>query len=403
MVEPETFATIRRELVLNCCKWDPQVGDIGTLAPFPLVVRRSVWEQLASWAEALAVEAAGAEAEMLQRPELHSQLGIPRAIRRALSQAKGLGTTPAVARVIRFDFHWTTEGWRISEANSDVPGGFTEASSFTQRMAEKYPGLAPAGDPAKSWADAMLKNAKADDVALLVAPGYMEDQQVVAYLAQMLRARGLYPHVCGPNDLRWRHGRAFLDTEFHYVPIDSVVRFYQGEWLASLPRSSGWSHLFCGGITPVSNPGVALLVESKRFPLVWDYLQTPLSTWRELLPPTRHPRDLRRLREGEWLLKTAYCNNGDEVAMRDSPHSERWRKASRSARWNPTNWITQRKFDPIPVSTPLGPMYPCIGVYTVNGKAAGAYGRITGGPVIDYSAIDIAVLVSKHDGREVGE
>ena len=29
----------------------------------------------------------------------------------------------------------------------------------------------------------------------------------------------------------------------------------------------------------------------------------------------------------------------------------------------------------------------------VDGKAAGAYGRITGGPVIDYSAIDIAVLV----------
>ena len=150
VVEPEDFAKIRSELVLDCCKWDPQVGDVRTLAQFPLVLQRSVWEQLASWAESLAAESAEAEAELLQRSELQSQLGIPRAIRRALSQAKELGPTPAVARIIRFDFHWTTEGWRISEANSDVPGGFTEASSFTQRMAEQYPGLEPAGDPAKS-------------------------------------------------------------------------------------------------------------------------------------------------------------------------------------------------------------------------------------------------------------
>src|SRR5947207_3391973 len=38
--------------------------------------------------------------------------------------------------LLGFDFHYTTQGWRISEANSDVPGGFSEASYFTGMMAE---------------------------------------------------------------------------------------------------------------------------------------------------------------------------------------------------------------------------------------------------------------------------
>jgi hypothetical protein len=39
-------------------------------------------------------------------------------------------------------------------------------------------------------------------------------------------------------------------------------------------------------------------------------------------------------------------------------------------------------------------MYPCIGVYTVNGRAAGAYGRLSWRQVIDFSAVDVAVLVA---------
>ena len=38
--------------------------------------------------------------------------------------AGGAEPTPAMARVVRFDFHPTSEGWKISEANADVPGGY---------------------------------------------------------------------------------------------------------------------------------------------------------------------------------------------------------------------------------------------------------------------------------------
>src|SRR6478672_4901463 len=78
VIDDKTFARVRRRMVLSCCKWDPQVGDVSTLARFPIVLRRSVWEQLARWAEALTAEACAAEREILERPELFRSLAIPR-------------------------------------------------------------------------------------------------------------------------------------------------------------------------------------------------------------------------------------------------------------------------------------------------------------------------------------
>lgn len=123
MLDADAFETVRRAMVLDHCKWDPQVGDVGTLAPFPLLLRESTWRRLARWAEALAAEASAAEAELIDRPELLRILGLPRSVRRVLASARRDGLTPALARVIRFDFHPTTEGWRISEGNSECPVG----------------------------------------------------------------------------------------------------------------------------------------------------------------------------------------------------------------------------------------------------------------------------------------
>src|SRR5262249_1634704 len=128
------------------CKWDPQVGDVGTLARFALVLPADEWRRLARLAERLAAEMDLAERELLLRPTLMRRLGLPEPVLRAL--ASDGSPTPAAARVVRFDFHPTPDGWRISEANSDVPGGYTEASSFPALMAEHFHGAAPAGGPA---------------------------------------------------------------------------------------------------------------------------------------------------------------------------------------------------------------------------------------------------------------
>src|SRR5580765_2771509 len=56
-LDAKTFLAIRRKAALEGCKWDIQVGDVTTLASFPLIINRSVWDQLARWAEHLAEEA----------------------------------------------------------------------------------------------------------------------------------------------------------------------------------------------------------------------------------------------------------------------------------------------------------------------------------------------------------
>ncbi len=395
-VDAKTFSLIRRRALLEGCKWDPQVGDMATLSPFPLVIKSSAWNRLASLAEQLTAEAIAAEEEVSQRPELLNRLGLPRALRQIL--ARKTPRTPAAGRVMRFDFHYTTGGWRISEANSDVPGGFTEASHFTAMMAEHFPNLRPSGNPAQIWTDALVSAAgQSGVVALLSAPGYMEDHQVIAFLAVRLRERGCRPHLAKPEQIVWRDGVAHLCTSWHSGPLDAIVRFYQAEWISRLPGKTGWECLFRGGKTSVANPPLAVITESKRFPLVWDSLSVELPAWRALLPETRDPRDAPWKREDAWLLKTALCNTGDTVSSRAWMRQRDWLRTGLNAQLFPDRWVAQRRFDSVPVSTPVGLRHVCIGVYTVNGRTAGAYGRCSEKPVVDFAATDVALLLENDE------
>jgi hypothetical protein len=259
-------------------------------------------------------------------------------------------------------------------------------------MAEHYANLVPTGDPAAALADAIhTRFATAGRIGLLAAPGYLEDQQVVACLADTMRRRGWATRLAHPGQLGWADGRARLRSPNGSLPLDAIVRFFQAEWLSQLPRVSGWYQFFRGGRTPVCNPGTGILTESKRFPLVWDELTTALPTWRALLPETRDPRASRWRHEPGWLLKAAFANNGDEVHDR-ARRPRDWRRAAWAARLHPASWAAQRQFDPLPVETPDGMMYPCLGVYTIDRRAAGIYGRLASQPMINYAAVDVAVL-----------
>lgn len=395
-LEANAFSALRRSALLEGCKWDPQVGDTDTLAPFPLVLKTRVWKKIAAQAERLAAEAVLAEEEILSEPRLIKGLGLPPALRRVLENQVSL--TPSPGRIIRFDFHYTTEGWRISEANSDVPGGFTEASHFTAMMAKYFPKLRPAGNPGDVWADALASAVGTGGrIALLSAPTYMEDHQVVAYLAARLRERGCCPHLAKPEQILWRQGVAHLDAAWHRGPVEAIVRFYQAEWLSQLPVGTGWEFFFRGGKTRVANPAQAILSESKRFPLVWEKLSTALPTWRALLPETRDPRQVPWSRDDGWLLKTAFCNTGDTVSMREFMRPGQWLRTRMAAHLWPGHWIAQRRFESVPVSTSIGPRHVCVGVYTVNGRAAGAYTRLSPRPIIDFAAADVALLLEDDD------
>ena len=235
-------------------------------------------------------------------------------------------------------------------------------------------------------------------VALVHATAYTDDRQVMVYLGRELAARGCRPVLAAPNHLRWHNGKAELCGAAGDGAVDLVFRFFPGEWLPNLSwpnlsSQTGWHHYFSGARTPQCNPATALLIQSKRFPLVWDQMTTALSTWRQALPETHDPRevDWRHDGAGDWVLKPALGRVGDGVGIAGATEEKDWKTIHRAVRRHPEDWVAQRRFEALP----QGGLFPCIGVYTVDGRAAGAYGRAAGRPLIDHRAQDVAVLIGR--------
>jgi glutathionylspermidine synthase len=388
---PADHANVVRRAIFDCCKWDPQMHDTAVLAPFALVLNSETWATLKQQAEALAAETIALEHELTLRHDLHHALALPGSVVKAL---RGISQIPSgIARVIRFDFHPISDGWAISEANTDVPGGFIEASGFTRLMAEHHPGLSLAGDPAAALAEAVARAvAPGATVALVHATAYTDDRQVMIFLARHLRQHGLRTCPLSPADVQWKGGRASARA---CSPIDAILRFFPGEWLPNLRRTTDWRMYFTATQVPQCNPATALLTQSKRLPLVWEKLSASSKTWRGLLPETRDPRDAPWQRDESWIVKPALGRVGDGIGLRSVTPQKQWKSIARGARWFPRHWVAQRRFEAVPVETPLGPQYPCIGVYTIGGRAEGIYARIAPRPLIDHRARDIAVLVER--------
>ena len=390
---PDVFRRIRRRAIFEYCKWDPQVGDVEVLADFPLYLDPAAWQTIRTAAGRMAREVLAAEEEIGRSPALLRRLNLPRPIRRILEQRMHHAPPPGVARLIRFDFHYTPDGWKISEANTDVPGGFVEASGFARLVQEHCPGTTLCGDPTAALADALAAGGRTGDVVALVhATAYSDDRQVMEHIGKALTERGRVAVPVAPDLVRWNGTSAWVDTATGPARVGRIVRFYPAEWMINLPRRSQWPHFFGHPSIPMCNPGTVLVTQTKRFPLVWDSLSNSMETWRSYLPEVR-PFDRRLGGSPDWVIKPAYGRVGEGVGIAGVTEEKEWRRIQRAARRNPEDWILQRRFRVDSVPSPAGEVYVCIGVYTVDGCPAGAYGRIARKPLTDSEAKDIAVLM----------
>ena len=76
---------------------------------------------------------------------------------------------------MRFDFHPTIAGWAVSEVNSDVPGGYNEATLLPVLFGRvRNYGRRPPS-PLSAWGEAMECALTARTVVFLSAPGYLEE------------------------------------------------------------------------------------------------------------------------------------------------------------------------------------------------------------------------------------
>jgi uncharacterized circularly permuted ATP-grasp superfamily protein len=93
------------------------------------------------------------------------------------------------------------------------------------------------------------------------------------------------------------------------------------------------------------------------------------------------------------VLKGTYSNTGDEVVFPEAlTRSARLALVARVLA-RPTRWVAQRRFTTAAVPTPFGDARLCIGVYAVEGRAAGAYVRLATRAIVDGAAIDAPLLV----------
>ncbi|MCL1919987.1 MAG: glutathionylspermidine synthase family protein [Kiritimatiellaeota bacterium] len=407
------YPEYRYDVIFNAYKWDPQVGDSNTVARHVVLMDRGAAGQLERWAERLAAETMLMEEALIGKPHLSKALGLPKRVLKAAAGLSGYERGNNV-RLMRFDFHPTEEGWALSEVNSDVPGGIAEASVLPSIAGKWFGDFAPHGDTAGALLDAFRdKVAPGGTIALVHATSYADDRQVMQCLGDCFENAGYRAWYTAPDRLAWDKKRA--------VGADGIIRFFPLEWLANLPRNAAWEGYF-DTATPSCNHPVALFAQSKRLPLIWDELGVDIPTWKSLLPETvdtraygsrgrspstcsmqgrspalpamegERPREL----QGEWILKPALGRVGEGIPIKGTMPEKEIRLVEKAAKRHPEDWVAQRLFRSRPLAAENGEQYHlCIGAFTVDGKSAGFYGRVSPTPRMDANAKDIPVLVRK--------
>jgi glutathionylspermidine synthase len=319
--------------------------------------------------------------------------------------------------IARADLFFTEDGIQTTELNCDTPTGEAEALVLGEIARAETPELV---DPNASlerrfgrMLGALVEALVGEDAprrAGIVYPTeFTEDLSLVRLYRRWLEAAGYEVTLGSPYNLRAAgDGTACLFDE----PVSLLVRHYKTDWWSE--RASAWRteelldtaplaepleialRAHAESKTVVVNPFGAVLPQNKKMmAFMWEHIHRfsirAQDTIRALVPVTHrlealHPELLRAKRE-EWVMKSDYGAEGDEVVVGRLATDEEWRASLEQAR--PGRWVAQRYFearrDPKGRATNLG-------VFLVAGQAAGLYARLHEGAT-DDAALSAPVLI----------
>ncbi|MDR0272711.1 MAG: glutathionylspermidine synthase family protein [Clostridiales bacterium] len=361
------------DVIFDGYKWDMQSGEQSTICNQVLLMERCEALFLSEHAEKLFHETIAMERVLHKSPQLAVRLGISQQMTDALCNCKY--DAEKHIRFMRFDFHPTTDGWRISEVNSDVPAGWPEASVLPA-LAEKYfDGFKQYG----CFGDALKKKLlrlipEGSTIAYLHDTHTVEDYQILKYMGNLLEKYGYSSVYASPEHIKWDENKA--------VGIGGIVRYFPVEWMEFSPAD--WKS-FVNSETPSCNHPIALLTQSKRLPLVWDELGVEIPAWRKLLPETKCITALPS--RGGRILKPAFGRVGEGINICVTKQEEK--EIYAAAKNEPTQWVAQKMFE----SKPIDGLHINVGVFVIDGEFAGFYARVSKNPKIDEDASEIPILV----------
>lgn len=398
-IPEDKYDEYRLTLMFDCYKWDPQFLDHNTIARYALVITEEEHEELARLTEQLDAETRAAEEFLNKHPELAKPLALPKSVSREIKNMQNYEPDKHV-RLMRYDFHPTIEGtWAVSEVNSDVPGGFAESSLMPQAALAL---LEEEGLSYKDFSDVLVQSIQqkvsaGGRIMMVHCTSYSDDRQVMQFLGDKLKDVGYEIIYAAADHVRFSDTTAVSILDGNGGKLDGIFRFTPLEWLTEI-KPKRWQGYF--NTTTVScNHPVAMYAQTKRFPLVWDVLERKgidMSAWRQLLPDTLEVKDAKG-KEG-YIYKPACGRVGEKISIKEACRGDEYEKILADVKKNPKKYLAQKKFHSKPLKGRDGEdFHVCLGSYTVDGKHAGYYARISQSPRIDSNAADIPVLICRGD------
>ena len=384
----------RINLMFDCYKWDPQFSDNNTIAKHVLVLTKKEHEEVKRLTEKLDKETIESEEFLNQNLKLAKPLALPKKIYNELKSMTNYDSKKHV-RLMRYDFHPTIDGnWAISEVNSDVPGGFAESSLMPKEAMKllknkKYNSI----DFSDILTKAISKKVKKGGTIMMVhCTCYSDDRQVMQFLGDKLTEMG-YKVLYGAADhIRFKDNKAYSILSNNETELDGIFRFTPLEWLKDI-KPKRWSGYF-NTITPSCNHPIAIFAQTKRFPLIWDKLEEngiKLEYWKKLLPETLEVKQAKN-KEG-FIYKPACGRVGEKISIKEACSDEEYQMILKDVKKHPKSYLAQKKFISKPLEIDNEEYHVCLGSYTVDGKHAGYYARISKTSRIDSNAADIPVLI----------
>ena len=394
-IPKDKYDEYRLDLIFNCYKWDPQFLDNNTVAKHILVITKEEHEQLKEYTEKLDKETREAEKFLNNNLKIAKPLALPRKINKELKKMKNYDEDKHV-RLMRYDFHPIGgDKWAISEVNSDVPGGFAEASLMPKRALDVL-------NDNRYWSknfgeilvNAIKEKVKPNGRIMLVhCTSYSDDRQVMQFLGDELRKLGFEIIYAAADHLKFENKEAISLLNGNEGKVDGIFRFTPLEWLIGI-KPKRWQGYF-DTVTPSCNHPIAIFAQTKRFPLIWEELEDAgidLSAWKELLPETIEVEEVND-RKG-FIYKPACGRVGERISIKEACAEGEYEEILEDVSRNPKKYLAQKRFDSSLVIGDDGEKFHvCLGSYAVDGKHAGYYARISKTPRIDSNAADIPVVI----------
>lgn len=317
--------------------------------------------------------------------------------------------------IARADVFRTKDGWAIAELNSDTPTGSAEAITLgnvverTKNQTNPNAGLEERiASTFEYFAKTLLGDLMPKRLGIVYPTEFTEDLSLIRLYKRMFESRGYAVSLGSPYNLREEDGQLFLFDE----PVSLLLRHYKTDWWSE--RSSSWldeavpdteplaeplDHIFratAAGKVATINPFGSVLTQNKRImAFFWEHIhrfsEHAQDTIKAFVPVTFRLEsvhgELLRAKRSEWVLKSAYGAEGDQVVIGALTDEATWNESLEKAR--PGLWIAQRYFE---VEVDPEGMNTNLGVFVVGGKASGLFARRQKGPT-DGSALSVPILI----------